>query len=116
MIEKGTILRTKTKTQEDKFGIVMWEVLEVGLPAPEKGREHIRDGVKVVMLGGSGMSARAGLTLTDSEEHINKDIASGITVIVPAEKREAMLLQVNRNSKRDAAGMPRHGGTGVVEV
>jgi hypothetical protein len=114
MIGKGTILRTKTKTQGDTFGTVMWEVLETGLQAPEKGREHMRDGVKVIMLGGSGVSARAGLTLIDSEENINKDIASGVSVIVPPEKRDSMLLQVGR--KVDAAKMPKHGGTGVIEV
>lgn len=131
MIEKGMILRSKTNTKNDTFGTVMWEVLEVGLQAPEKGREHCQDGVKVSMIGGSGPSAREGMTVIDSEEHIIGDIRAGTTTIIPAEQKEAILAQVKRTPRvatgtnpaaakeRTAhalTGSPRHGGTGVVEV
>jgi hypothetical protein len=115
MIEKGTLLRCKTTTKEDKFGTVIWEVVETGLQAPEKGREDFKDGVKVVMLGGSGPSARAGMTLIDSEAHIFKDMVAGITTIISAEQREAMLQQVKRSDKKDTMSR-RHGGTGVIEL
>ena len=117
MIEKGTVLRCKTKTFGDTFGVVLWEVVETGLQAPEKGRENQKDGVKVVMLGGSGASARSGMTLTDSEAHIQQDIDAGITTIVPADKRDAMLLSIKKTVKSAGVGnMLKHGGTGVIEV
>lgn len=113
MIEKGTILRCRTKTKDNTFGVVLWEVLETGLPAPEAHRNGQMDGLKVVMLGGSGPSARAGLTLIDSEDHIQNDIREGVTAIVPAENKDVLLAQVQQ---KKATPMPRHGGTGVVEL
>lgn len=115
MIEKGTILRSKTTTKNDMFGIVMWEVVEIGLQAPEKDRrDTCRDGVKVILLSGTGPSARPGMTLIDSEWHILEDIKAGVTTIIPPEKKDVVLGQCQR--KTPSAGMPRHGGTGVVEV
>jgi len=131
MIETGMILRCKTNTKNDTFGIVMYEVLEVGLQAPEKGREHCQDGVKVVMLGGSGPSAREGLTIIDSEEHIQNDMRAGITTIISADQKDAILAQFKRIPKvatgsnpagakeritQTLTGSVRHGGSGVVEV
>jgi hypothetical protein len=91
MITKGMLLRCKTTTKNDSFGTVLWEVVETDLQAPEKGRETVNDGVRVVMLGGSGRSARAGLTVIDSEDHILRDIKAGITTIVPAASRDETL-------------------------
>jgi hypothetical protein len=117
MIEKGTVLRCKTQTFGDTFGIVLWEVVETGLQAPEKGRENQKDGVKVVMLGGSGANARSGITLTDSEAHIQQDIDAGITTIVPSDKREDMLLSIKKMVKSAGVGnMPKHCGAGVIEI
>lgn len=147
MIEKGTVLRCKTKTLEDKFGLVLWEVVDTGLQSPgnlsaeaanklymeayqkfgegSKAVEEARkvfeiasgdhDGVKVVMLGGSGPSARKGMTLIDTQTNIKKDIDRGVTTIVPPGKLEEMMKQLAKSGKT-ANGMPRHGGTGVVEV
>jgi hypothetical protein len=91
MISKGTLLKVRTKTRQDTFGEVLYEVTEIGLPAPEKGREGQMDGVKCVMLGGSGPSARKGYTVPDSEFEIQKNIASGITTIIPPEQREKII-------------------------
>jgi len=113
MIEKGMLLRCKTKTNNDVFGIVMWEVIEVGLPAPEKGREAQMDGIKVVMLSGSGPAARAGLSLIDSEEHILRDMKAGVTTIIPQAQKETALGQCQKKVVKE---VPRHGGTGVVEM
>lgn len=79
MIEKGALLRCQTKTRGDVFGDVLWEVVETGLPAPEADRKGQTDGIKCVMLGGSGPRARTGLTVIDSEWHVKQDIAMGIT-------------------------------------
>lgn len=113
MIEKGTILKCKTTTKNDVFGTVMWEVVETGLQAPERGREAFKDGVKVVMLGGSGPSARAGLTIIDSEWHIEQDVRAGVTTILPNSGKDAALGQIKKASINT---LPRHGGTGVVEL
>ena len=113
MIEKGMLLRCKTTTKDDVFGIVMWEVVETGLQAPELGRKDQMDGVKVMMLSGSGPSARAGVTIVDSEAHILRDMKAGITTIVPHAQKEVVMTQCQ---KKPSKGMPRHGGTGVVEM
>lgn len=115
MIEKGTILRCKTTTKNDMFGTVVWEVVEIGLQAPEKDRrDTCRDGVKVILLSGTGPSARPGMTLIDSEWHILEDIKAGVTQIIPPAQKDAVLEKCQR--KPTSAGMPRHGGTGVIEV
>ena len=82
MIEKGTLLRTRTRTLNDVFGEVTWEVVETGLKAPEKEREGQTDGVRCVMLEGTGPSARKGIEVIDSELQIERDIQAGITKIV----------------------------------
>lgn len=82
MLEKGTLLKTKTRTLENTFGEVVWEVVETGLKAPEKEREGQMDGVKCIMMRGTGPSARAGFSVIDSEWQIGRDIVAGITRIV----------------------------------
>ena len=131
IIEKGMFLRCKTKTKNDTFGTVLWEILEVGLQAPEKGRGHCQDGVKAIMLIGSGASAIEGMTVIDSEERIQRDILSGVTKILTADQKDAAMEQIKRvprvatGTTPDAArdrmvktvvGEHRHGGAGVVEV
>ena len=113
MIEKGMLLRCKTTTKNDVFGIVMWEVIETGLPAPENTRKGQMDGVKVMMLGGSGPSARAGISITDSEDHIIRDIKAGITTIVSREQKD---VAMNQCQKKVTKTIPKHGGTGVIEM
>lgn len=85
MLEKGMLLKTKTRTLENTFGEVIWEVVETGLKAPEKEREGQMDGVNCVMVRGTGPSARAGFSVVDSEWQIGRDIAAGITMIVSPE-------------------------------
>jgi hypothetical protein len=120
MIEKGMLIRCATRTKGDVFGDVLWEVVDTGLKAPEKGRENEYDGVKVIMLGGSGPSARAGMTVIDSEWNIKRDMATGITVIVPPQKRAEILAHYSgargSGQSKTSGSMPRHGGTGVVEI
>jgi len=84
MVEKGQVLKVKTTTRNDVFGTCWWEVAETGLQAPEKERrETERDGVKCVMLCGTGPSARPGYTVIDSQFRIANDIAAGICQVVP---------------------------------
>ena len=105
-VKKGDYLQCRTKTLNNLFGIVVWKVLETGLPSPEKGREGVMDGVEVEMLGGSGPSAREGFTCIDSEEHIRLDITDGKTKIITEDQKDIALDQYQR----------KHSGTGVVDV
>jgi 2-keto-3-deoxy-L-rhamnonate aldolase RhmA len=112
-IEKGVLLRVQTTTKEDVFGECLYEVTEVGMDCPETGK---KDGVRCVMLGGSGPAARTGFTVQDSETAINRNIAEGITTVVDGEKRDK-ILAVYKDKAQD--GKPRsvqHGGSGVVEI
>ena len=113
MISKGTILKSKTTTKNDMFGTVIWEVIETGLKAPETGREQMTDGVKVVLVSGSGPSAKPGYAVIDSEWHIMQDIKNGITSIVPPDQLDSMKKQFQPKNEKS---IPRHGGTGVVEL
>ena len=108
MLRKGMILKTKTKTVQDIFGEVLWEITETGLPAPEKERAGQMDGVKCVMLGGSGRAARKGYTVTDSEAQIEQDIANGITTIVPEANKQAL---IDHYEKQQVP--PRKVGSGI---
>lgn len=109
-IEKGAILKTRTKTFNDVFGDVVWEVAETGLDAHDKDRPGAMDGVKCVMLGGTGPSARAGYTVYDSEFQIQRDIAAGITTVVPASEKDKALGALK------GKGGSKPCGSGVVEV
>jgi len=117
MLEKGTLIRVQTRTKEDVFGDCMYEVVETGLDAPEPERKAagIKDGVKCVMLGGSGPAARKGFVVIDSDEAIRRNIAEGITEVIPPEKRDEVVAHYDDKAKD---GTPRRsvGGTGCVEV
>jgi len=108
MLTKGMILKSRTKTVQDIFGEVLWEVVEVGMPAPEKERAGQMDGVTCVMLGGSGRAARKGYTVTDSEAQIAQDIANGITEIVPEANKQALVEHYEKQQ-----GQPRKVGSGI---
>jgi hypothetical protein len=108
-MEVGTLLWTKTTTKDDVFGEVLWEVVATGLPAPEKERKGQMDGVKCVMMGGTGKAARRGYKVIDSEDRIARKIAEGVTVVVPEDKKAGMLGRF----AKPAGGCPNNG---VVEV
>ena len=110
-MEKGTLLKVRTKTLNDVFGEVLYEVTEISLPAPEKERAGQMDGVRCVMLGGTGPRARKGYTVTDSEYEIQKHIASGETTIVPLDQRDNILAMFAE--KKANGGTQCSGGTGA---
>lgn len=106
MITKGMLLRAQTKTREDVFGDVTWEVAEIGLT-----HKHGTDGVKLVMLGGSGPAARKGYTVLDTESNIGKKISSGIVTVVPEEKRASVA-----SFYADRSETKKRPSTGCVEL
>jgi hypothetical protein len=105
MLQKGTLLRTQTKTLNDMFGEVLWEVVETGLDAHDEERPGAMDGVRCVMLGGTGPSVRVGYEVYDSESQIERDIASGITTIISSETEVKLLMEYSK--RKD--GQPRCG-------
>jgi len=114
MLKKGTIIRVQTRTKEDVFGDVLWEITETGLQAPEAHRKGEKDGVECVMLGGTGPSARKGYVVMDSEDAIRRNIVEGITEIIPSEKCDEVLAYYDDKAKD---GTPRRvGGTGCMEI
>lgn len=115
-LKKGTLIRVQTKTKEDVFGECLYEIAETGLAAPEKERREAgeKDGVKCVMLGGSGPAARKGFTIIDSNAKIEHEIASGIIEVVP-ESNRAEIMAYYEDKKKD--GTPRQvTGSGIVEM
>ncbi len=104
MITVGTLLKVKTKTLQDVFGECVYEVVETGLPATEPHRKGINDGVKAVMLGGSGPSARKGMVFIDSEAEINQWIAEGIVQVIPSSKKAEIMGYYETVAKQNNLG------------
>jgi hypothetical protein len=79
----GSCIKVKTKTVNDTFGECIYQVKEVGIHCPHcKGD----DGIRFVMLGGSGPSARVGYPVIDCPQRIQVDIEKGITVVMDSAK------------------------------
>lgn len=116
MVKAGECLRVQTKTLEDVFGVCFYEVIETGLKAPEPGREKEMDGVKVMMLGGTGPSARAGIALIDSQKKIAEDIATGITEVMSKEQAQTLLSAAPKQSPGGVPGEQARPATGVLEM
>ena len=115
MLEVGDCLKAETKTTGDTFGTCFYEVLETGLPAPEKGRENETDGIKCVMLGGSGPAARKGLTLIDSQWKISLEIQQGIIEVLSKEVAIKALDEQPKTASSIENDTPRP-ATGVIEI
>ncbi len=123
MVEKGQILKVKTKTNRDVFGTCWWEVVETGLPAPEKARREAgkMDGVRCVLVGGTGPSARAGFPVLDSQERIAANVKDGNTEVLPAGSLPASFKKAAPARSRTASGNALDGqmkrpGSGCVEL
>lgn len=111
MIEQGMLLKVKTTTKDDAFGDVVYEVTEVGLPAPEKERKGENDGLRCVIIGGSGKSARKGFVVIDSEAKVQQDVENGITEVLPASQKDVMAAAYPEHIED-----PAHSGMGCFEV
>jgi hypothetical protein len=116
MIKVGDCLRVQTKTLEDVFGVCYYEVVETGLQAPEKGRQDQKDGIKAVMLGGSGPSAREGLTIIDSQFKIGGEIAAGIIEVMDKEQALRLLRATPKQRPEVLGENTARPPTGVVEI
>lgn len=117
MLTKGTLIRVQTKTKNDVFGDCLYEIVEVGITManPSNMVQTVKDGVKCVMLGGSGPSARKGYTVMDTASNIEANIRTGITEVIAPQKK-AEIVAYYEDKARD--GTPRRvvGSKGIVEV
>ena len=112
-LKVGDVFRTQTKTREDVFGDCVWRVTEIGLAAPERGREEEMDGVGCELLGGSGPSARAGYTVVDSQFNINTDISRGVTSILPPDQARPLVENFEKTKAQGGVETPRNPALGV---
>ncbi len=94
MIEKGMKLLAHTKTVNDVFGDVVWEVDSV-----------YRDKVKLTMLGGEGPAARSGYSVQDSMFNIEKDIKANKVKIIDEDSSEKLVKSYNRSGPGAPGGM-----------
>jgi hypothetical protein len=91
----GDCIKVKTKTLNDVFGECIYQVQEVGVLCPHCKKD---DGIRFVMLGGSGPSARVGYPITDCPQRIQQNIAQGITVVMdPAKAKVAAEFYCNKS-------------------
>ena len=65
-LKKGQCLLVKTTTKNDVFGTVLYRIDEVNMNMPD-GKN---DGIRLVMLGGSGPAARGGMVIRDRMDAI----------------------------------------------
>ena len=98
MLKAGNYIQCITTTKDDVFGTVLYRVEEIGLKCPAKNCK-VNDGVKCIMLGGSGPSAYAGRIIYDCEKQIERDIANKTTKKIPTEQAEKMAKQYKDRPK-----------------
>ena len=77
-------------------------------------RKGKMDGVKTMMLGGSGPSARPGIAIIDSQEKLASEIASGIIEVM--DKGRANVLLKSTQKKGSGIDNVNRPATGVVEM
>ena len=114
ILQVGDFIKVKTKTLRNVFGECVYKVLEVDLPSLEKSSREvgIKNGIRFMMMGGTGPSARRGLEVVDSEERISQNIKDGITVILSKEQGAAAEKYYGESQSKSPARM----NTGVIEV
>lgn len=116
-LKAGMLLRVQTQTRDDVFGDVLWKVSEVDIKMKNPGNpnETVNDGVRCVLLGGSGPAARPGYVVYDTEARIMTDIQKGISEVVPDDKAAAIIAHFEDKAKDGTPRRIEHGGTGVVD-
>jgi len=113
ILKPGDCIKVKTKTLKDVFGECVYKTMAVGLSSPNKDKRAagVMDGIKFMMLGGSGPSARYGLVIIDSEPVVAQNIKDGITVVLSLE--EAVRAEQFYGSKDPKAAGAK---AGVIEI
>ena len=116
MVNVGDCLKVKTTTKDDVFGTCYYEVLETGMPSPERGRND-NDGIKCIMLGGSGPAAHSGLVIHDSQMKVGNEVKNGTTQVISKEQALTFIslgaTQLPGKAPGDGTMRP---ATGVIEM
>ena len=71
MLKVGQCVSCVTKTKNDTFGTVAYEVMGVNLECPKKGCRS-NDGIEFMMLGGTGPAARRGIVIRECGKHVSQ--------------------------------------------
>ena len=85
MQARSKFIFVETKTKTGNFGSVLYIIEQEGLPCTVCGQT---DGVKCVMVGGTGPSAVRGRVVYDCQKEIEKNMQSGVTK--PVENEEEL--------------------------
>lgn len=102
-LKVGDVFEIETKTKDNIFGKVIWTIQRVGLKIRVSPGEYANDGVKCVLVKGTGPAARPGFVVFDRESIILGNIEKGI----------AKILDKTSPAARQPAA--RKGGNGVIE-
>lgn len=94
-MKKGRSILVETKTMNDLFGKVLYYIEEVGLET----KDGVNDGVRLVMKGGTGGSARAGMVITDTVRELTRLISENKAQFVNEEKAKAYEAKYNNESE-----------------
>jgi hypothetical protein len=117
-IEEGMYIQVKTRDSlngESVFGTCLYKIEKTGIRIENKnGVLLAKDGVRAIMLGGSGPSAREGYAVVESAKSILDDIKSGTTSIIAEEKAKAVKVRYDACVQGDL-GISRP-ATGVIEL
>lgn len=111
----GTYIKVKTRfgfnknENESPFGTCVWQIVETGFDCPESwrhkdGESPPQDGIKCVLIGGTGESARAGYTVFDSVMSVEKNIQEGITEIISESEAKRIEESLNMIKNGDFSG------------
>lgn len=100
MFKKGQYIKVKTKTLEDVFGECVYKVLETGLPCPHC-EDNPKHGVKFMMLGGTGPSARKGIVITDCGVEQWKLCEKGTIQLVDAVEKRSEVKKAGKGIEVD---------------
>ena len=102
----GRYISVKTKTKDDVFGECLYQI--TGPIVDRQTPQGVKKFIKVVMLGGTGPSARPGMVLWDELEGLEKNIQDGITHKLVGDA-QAQAMQTHYANK--VSGKPN----GIVE-
>ena len=101
-MNKGEYISVETTTINDSFGKVIYRIEETGRVCTECSD---KDGIKAMMLGGSGPSARKGHVVTDCAKKIKREINEKRTEIISSSRAEELEKYYGAKEAKPASGV-----------
>ena len=99
----GDCFKVETKTRNDVFGTVVYRVEHMGVDCPVSDCDK-QDGMKLMMLGGSGPSAHPGRVIYDCQKAVEVLLASPKAQCVDSALAERMVASYEQ--KKTGLGGP----------